>query len=102
MTALLQQFERLEYRLDLREVLVEPVWRCAVTEHVNLAARRSDEIAKMDAERYASVIIGNAEYFLPKEVLAFFETQDFESDYDRALRYLAEMPASGVRVLNKG
>lgn len=65
------------------------------------AASRSPEVAKMDTDRYASVIIDNAKFSLPKGVLHFFATQEFESEYERALRYLAEMPESGVRVLSK-
>lgn len=65
------------------------------------AAGRSPEVAKMDTEHYASVIIDNAQFYLPKGVLDYFATQEFESEYERALRYLAEMPESGVRVLSK-
>jgi len=65
------------------------------------AARRSEEIAKMDADQYAAVLVKDAAYFLPEDFLSLLSAQTYESQYDRALRYLAEMDASGVRILTK-
>ena len=65
------------------------------------AATRSEEVRKLTTEGYASVIVSDAAFFLPKDLLSFLRTQSYESAFDRALRYLAEMPNSGVRILTK-
>jgi hypothetical protein len=59
----------------------------------------NNEIAQMDVEQYARALIEDATYFLPIELLKALQVQNFDSDYDRALTYLGQMPTSGVRIL---
>jgi hypothetical protein len=65
------------------------------------ASARSSGIRNSTVDEYASVIISDAPYFLAKELLDFLESLSFESKFDRALRYLAEMESSGLRILAK-
>jgi hypothetical protein len=62
-------------------------------------ARENDEIAGMSVEDYAKALIEDAPYFLPDDLLDALTRAKFESDYDRALAYLSQMPTSGVRIL---
>ena len=64
-------------------------------------AVRSETIRNLTADQYASVIVSDAAFFLPRDLLAFLRTQTYETEFDRALRYLAEMRDSGVRILTK-
>jgi hypothetical protein len=57
------------------------------------------EIAQMDVEQYARALIEDATYFLPGDLLHALKMQRFDTDYDRALTYLGQMPTSGVRIL---
>lgn len=63
------------------------------------AAVDNGEIAKMNVDEYAQALIEDAPYFLPDDLLNALKLQKFDSDYDRALTYLAQMPTSGVRIL---
>ena len=63
------------------------------------ASQRSTEAARMSTERYAVAIIEDAKYFLPAKLLDYVNEETYDSEFDRALRYLGEMSASGVRVL---
>jgi hypothetical protein len=63
------------------------------------AGQKSKEIQKIDTPQYASRIISDADYFLPADLLEFLRGQEYDSEFDRALRYLSEMPGSGVRIL---
>jgi hypothetical protein len=55
----------------------------------------------MDARRYASAIVNDAEVFLDEKLYAFLEKETYATEYDRALRYLAEMDAGGIRILSR-
>jgi hypothetical protein len=63
------------------------------------AAERSEEIRKLTADEYAAVIVSDADYFMPAELFKFWRDQPYDSDFDRALRYLAEMSSTGIRIL---
>ena len=63
------------------------------------AAHGSAEIRKLTTEKYAALIVSDAGFFLPRELLGFLRTQRYPTEFDRALRYLSEMPNSGVRIL---
>jgi hypothetical protein len=65
------------------------------------AAQHSPEFRKLTNEKYADILISDADFFLPRGLLEFLRMQSFESKFDRALRYLSEMPASGLRILKK-
>lgn len=65
------------------------------------AGARSEEIRKLTTEEYARIIVADAGFFLPRDLLAFLRTQAYASEFDRALRYLAEMSTSGVRILSR-
>ena len=65
------------------------------------AAKRSDAIAKMDTRRYASAIVEDADVLLDRKLFAFLEKEPYATEYDRALRYLAEIDAGGVRILSR-
>jgi len=65
------------------------------------AGARSEEIRKLTTDEYAGRIISDAAFFLPRDLLAFLRAQAYESEFDRALRYLSEMSNSGVRILTK-
>jgi hypothetical protein len=70
-------------------------------EHIrSVAARKSEEIRKLNVAQYAERIVADAAFYLPKDLLAFLRKQRFESDDARALRYLSEMESSGVRILS--
>lgn len=58
------------------------------------------EIAGMNVDEYASALIEDATYFLPENLLDALQAQPFDSDYDRALAYLSQMPSSGIRILS--
>ena len=60
---------------------------------------KSASIAKLSTGQYAKRLIADAPYFLPQDMHSFLEKQKYPSVYDKALRYLAEMPTSGVRIL---
>ncbi len=63
------------------------------------AASRSEEVARLSTDQYAALIVQDAAFFLDRDLLAYLKEQPYPSDYDRALRYLAEMVSSGVRIL---
>lgn len=65
------------------------------------AARRSDLIAGMDVRRYAAILIDSGRDQLDADFLTHLRKEDYASDYDRALRYLTEMEAGGVRILSQ-
>lgn len=64
-------------------------------------SQENTEIAQMDVDEYARVLIEDAPYFLPDDLLQALRMQKFDSDYDRALTYLGQMPTSGVRILTR-
>lgn len=64
-------------------------------------AKEDSAIKCMSVKQYAQALIQDAEFFIPKEALKFLENQEFESEYDQALQYLAAMLSSGVRILGK-
>jgi hypothetical protein len=66
------------------------------------AGGKSEPLRRLSTEKYANLIISDASFFLPEDLLAFLRSQPYLSDYDRALRYLSEMPSSGVRILKNG
>lgn len=63
------------------------------------AASDNDEIARMDVEQYADALIEDAPFFLDEQLLDALGSQPFDSKFDRALTYLAQMPTSGIRIL---
>lgn len=65
------------------------------------AAKRSETIAKMDTRRYASAIVEDADVLLDRNLFAFLDKETYATEYDRALRYLAEIDAGGVRILSR-
>ena len=77
-------------RGDARKILEE-------IRHDN--AQGNDEIARMNVDEYARALIEDATYFLPRDLLNVLVSQPFDSDIDRALTYLGQMPTSGVRIL---
>jgi len=64
-------------------------------------ARDESSVRKMSLRQYAEVLVSDAPYFLTKEELKFLENESYPSEFDRALRYLATMQSSGVRILAK-
>jgi hypothetical protein len=62
-------------------------------------AKRSQEVAKIGPKEYASKLIEDAPFHLDRNLLAYLSKEDNDTDFDRALRYLAEMEPSGVRIL---
>jgi hypothetical protein len=63
-------------------------------------ARENDEIAGMDVEQYAQSLIEDAPFFLPDNLMAAMAQVPFDSEFDRALSYLGQMPTSGVKILS--
>jgi hypothetical protein len=63
------------------------------------AARRNDEVGGMTVDQYADALIEDAPYFLDEALLQALGAQRFDSKFDQALTYLAQMPTSGVRIL---
>jgi len=59
----------------------------------------SKKLREMTTEEYARLLVSDAPYFLPQSLLQAVEKNSYPSDFDRALWYLSEMPASGVRIL---
>ena len=57
------------------------------------------EIRQMNVDEYARALIEDATYFLPDDLLRALESEKFDSDYDRALTYLGQMPTSGIRIM---
>jgi hypothetical protein len=71
-----------------------------VLEQIRLEnGRDNDEVARMNVDEYARALIDDAPYFLPSDLLKVLGSQPFDSDIDRALTYLGQMPTSGVRIL---
>jgi hypothetical protein len=64
-------------------------------------AGEESAIKRMSVKQYAAALIQDAAYFVPKEALKFLENQEYDSEYDQALQYLAAMLSSGVRILSK-
>lgn len=64
-------------------------------------AGRDSAIRRMGLDEYATVLVEDASYFIPTGELRFLEGQPYESKFDQALQYLAAMPSSGVRILQK-
>jgi hypothetical protein len=64
------------------------------------AAKRSAVISRMDSEEYADSIIDDAPSYLDGRFLNYLKREDFPTKFDRALRYLSEMEASGIRILH--
>jgi hypothetical protein len=64
-------------------------------------AKEDSAIKRMSVKQYAQALVQDAEFFVPKEALKFLEEQEYESEYDQALQYLAAMLSSGVRILGK-
>ena len=63
------------------------------------ASRENEEIAQMNVEQYADALIEDAPYFLDDVLLKALQAQKFDSKFDRALTYLAQVPTSGIRIL---
>lgn len=63
------------------------------------AGQKSEEIRKLTTGQYASRIITDAAFFLARDLLEYLRKQSYDSDFDRALRYLSEIQSSGVRIL---
>jgi hypothetical protein len=61
--------------------------------------KENKEIAKLNVEQYATALIEDAPYFLPDDLLESLKKQEFDSNYDRALTYLGQMPTSGIRIM---
>jgi hypothetical protein len=65
-------------------------------------ARNDSKVRKLTVQKYAKSLIADAAYFFPDGIVPHFLLhQDYPSDYDRALEYLAVMPSSGMRILSK-
>ena len=63
-------------------------------------AKENDEIKHMNVDEYATALIEDATYFLPDDLLRALKSEKSESDYDRALTYLGQMPTSGIRIMH--
>jgi hypothetical protein len=63
------------------------------------ASQENEEIRKMNVDQYEDAIIEDAEYFIDEDLLRALQAQPFESKYDRALTYLAQVLTSGIRIL---
>lgn len=63
------------------------------------AAANAQEFALMSVDEYADALIEDAPYFVERELFDALKAQRFETKYDRALTYLAQMPSSGIRIL---
>lgn len=57
------------------------------------------EVSHMTVDQYADALIGNAPYYVPKDVLDELAHIPFETKYDQALTLLGNMPASNLRIL---
>jgi len=64
------------------------------------AGAENEEIARMSVDEYATALLEDAPYFLEARLLDAMQKQSFDSEYDRALTYLAQMPTSGVRIIS--
>jgi hypothetical protein len=72
---------------------------CDVLRDIKSDTQDNRELQAMSVKQYAKALVEDAGYFLPEKLLRYFEKQAYESDYERALEYLAAMPTSGVRIL---
>jgi hypothetical protein len=73
--------------------------RSLLTHIRDQAAEHNPEIDAMTVEQYADAIIEDAPFFLDGDLLDALRTQHFDTNFDRALNYLTQMPTSGVRIL---
>jgi hypothetical protein len=64
-------------------------------------AGENRELEDMTTTDYAAALVADAQYYIPKKVLASLESQDFPTPYDKALAYLCAAPASRVRILSQ-
>src|SRR4051794_34951306 len=62
-------------------------------------ANADSTLKKLTLDEYARVLIEDAPYFLPKAALEFLGKQNYPSEFDQALEYLAAMASSGVHIL---
>lgn len=60
------------------------------------------DISGMSVDIYAETLIRNAPYFVPKMIYDGILPMQFESDADKALIMLSNMPASGTVLLPEG
>ena len=72
-----------------------------ILELIQDEARADSAVKSLSLPQYAKTLVENAEFFVPKDALKYLEAQQFESEYDRALQYLAAMLSGGVRILNR-
>src|SRR5438270_842421 len=63
---------------------------------IQKSAQASGELRSMSAKQYARGLVEDAAYFVPRVLLAYFQQQEYPTEFDRALEYLAAMPTSGV------
>ena len=65
------------------------------------AARENTEVKDMTVDEYASALVADAQYYIPKKVVDSLESQDFPTLFDKALAYLCATPSSRVRILSQ-
>lgn len=70
-----------------------------LTEIIHKDTSVNSEINGMNLDQYTQAIIGSADYYLPKPVAEVLRNRSFTSNYDKALTFLASMPASGMSIL---
>lgn len=58
-----------------------------------------EDMKGMTADQYANALINNAGYFLPKVAIDSLNELKFDTEYDKALKFLSTMPTSGTVIL---
>jgi hypothetical protein len=63
------------------------------------AGARNKELLAMNVDEYIAALIEDAPYFVDEDLLKALQSEDYSSDADRALTYLANSYDSEVRIL---
>ncbi len=61
----------------------------------------NEEISRMNVDQYADALLDNSEYYLSEGVIDVLKKMHFDTKYDKALKFLNAMPASGARILDE-
>ena len=72
-----------------------------ILEVIRARADQNDELQRLDVKEYARALIEDAAYLLDQKLFQAVSKQEYPTEFDRALHYLALMPSSRVRILSE-
>ena len=66
---------------------------------INKPSAVASDISSMSVDSYANTLIKNAPYFIPEKVYRLLKDLPFETDAEKALVLLTQMPSSGTVII---